>query len=264
MWVSSTIACSRGRWRGKVVERRVRGGGWGGPGAADGGPSQAVRAELSLGHPQSSDCQWRVAKACQPFPGLILHSHLPARHVPSNRESPQQQTCPRCHLGHSSSFPSAVGAVLWQQGKGCRWDFLRMVVSLTGDYSQLLSWCILNWHPSPLPGKLYFFKHLVCRWGNIAHALLWRQLNSASRASGKSLNYCHLTGGLFSILLFTGHPYNLKMDNAPARAHLAKELFLFSSALALAQAGTAAKPGSSCHPKFKIDLPSGSIYTSFS
>lgn len=193
-----------------------------------------------------------------------LHSHLPAQHIPSNRESPQQQTCPRCQLGHSGSFPSAVGAVLWQQGKGCHWDFLRMVVSPTGDYLQLLSWCILNRRPSPLPGKLYLFKHLACRWGNIAHALLWRQLNSASRTSGKSLNYCHLTGALFSILLFTEHPYNLKMDNVPARIHLAKELFLFCSALALAQAGTAAKPGSSCHPKFKTDLLSGSIHTSFS
>lgn len=47
------------------------------------------------------------------------------------------------------------------------------------------------------------------------------------RIMGKSLNYCDLTGGLFSILLFTGHPYNLKIDLVTAKAHLAKELFLF-------------------------------------
>lgn len=243
-----------------------------GPGAAAEGARRAARAERSPGHPQSSDCQWRAAKARQPFPGPILKDRADQQvytctcqpSTSPRTESPQQQTCPRCQLGHSGSFPSAVGAALWQQGKGCHWDFLRMVVSPTGDYLQLLSWCILNRRPSPLPGKLYLFKHLACRWGNIAHALLWRRLNSASRTSGKSLNYCHLTGALFSILLFTEHPYNLKMDNVPARIHLAKELFLFCSALALAQAGTAAKPGSSCHPKFKTDLLSGSIYTSFS
>lgn len=47
------------------------------------------------------------------------------------------------------------------------------------------------------------------------------------RLLGKSLNNCHLTGGLFSILLFTRHPYNLKMDLVTAKAHLAEELFLF-------------------------------------
>jgi len=46
------------------------------------------------------------------------------------------------------------------------------------------------------------------------------------RLPGKSLNCCHVTGGLFPVLLFTGHPYNLKMDLATAKAHLAKELFL--------------------------------------
>lgn len=96
---------------------------------------------------------------------------------------------------------------------------------------------------------------MLCYEGSIIQLL---------RLLGKSLNYCHLTGGLFSISLFTGRPYNLKMDLVTAKVHLAKELFLFLSALALAQARAAAKPCSSCHPKFNTNLLSGTICASFS
>lgn len=104
------------------------------------------------------------------------------------------------------------------------------------------------------------FKHLACRRGNIAHALLWRQCNSASQTSGQELEQLPFNRGF--IFHFAFYQTSLQFEDGPCHCQSTpgRRVVPFSSALALAQA----KPSSSCHPKSKINLPSGTICASFS
>lgn len=135
----------------------------------------AVR--LSLGHPRSSGCRWRAANH-QPLPELIPFRaaqdgmsvfmsetwHMPWIQSHARPDSALGLGSKLCAQGWPGSFPSAVGAnftklfskqALWQPEKGCCSDFLRMAVSSTDDYSQLLSWGILKQCPSPLSLESY-------------------------------------------------------------------------------------------------------------
>lgn len=124
-----------------AVERRVRSRGPGGlRGTAEGcelsprqlqscgrGEEQQRKASHDLGCSLNRSRQWH---------GYVCGAGTPPRGASCAHlaQSPQPGTAgPRRFLCLS------CGAVLWQQEKGCRSDFLRTVVSPTDDYSQLLS-----------------------------------------------------------------------------------------------------------------------------